>query len=382
TATLSSTSTITFPSGTSTPETATITSSVFSVSVTTTTEYQVPSDLSFVLTASSLQIDSQPTTTSSQSFSDPDQVTTSISDIQSTPATTFTAASLPTNLPSRIFPKNGMTGDEDLTGYTFISIAFSTATLGWVYVTQNSLTSSQILAYTPAILVNALGLTSDQVMSWCLQVNIPSGYENASDAALLQTMWTGYIPSDEVDTLASLLRVSSSLIYTDDSDPVAHELASQIQSAVSLFSVSDPNSSGSTDSSSAASGSTSTDTTRQDAIIGVVSALGAIAVLVLLFLVYRTVQRRRELAHRRLSDPPDTAGIRPAGRDFDQDTVGGQRRRSFFYAEDSLRGFQGERPVEDSYDARTTSPSAMTQRRAVMPSAISAPILRESSMNW
>ncbi|KAG7444239.1 uncharacterized protein BT62DRAFT_900751 [Guyanagaster necrorhizus] len=194
-------------------------------------------------------------------------------------------------------------------------------------------------------------------------------------------MWTGYIPSVDVDTLASLLRVSSSSIYTDDSDPVAHELASQIQSAVSLFSVSDPNSSGSSDSSSSTSGSTSTDTTRQDAIIGVVSALGAIAVLVLLFLVYRTVQRRRELAHRRLSDPPDAAGIRPAGREFDQDTVGGQRRRSFFYAEDSLRGFQGERPVEDSYDARTTSPSMM-QRRTVMPSAISAPILRESSMNW
>ncbi|KAK0449383.1 hypothetical protein EV421DRAFT_1889162 [Armillaria borealis] len=189
-------------------------------------------------------------------------------------------------------------------------------------------------------------------------------------------MWTGYIPSSSVDPLASLLRVSSSQLYTDNSDPVAQELASQIQSAVSLFSVSDPNSSGSTDSSSPASGSTSTDTTRQDAIIGVVSALGAIAVLVLLFLVYRTVQRRRELAHRRLSDPTRYGG------DFDQDTVGGQRRRSFFYAEDSLRGFQGDRPVEDTYDARTTSPSAMTQRRTVMPSAISAPILRESSMNW
>ncbi|PBK62004.1 hypothetical protein ARMSODRAFT_1025142 [Armillaria solidipes] len=86
TATLSS-STITFPSGTSTLNTATITSFIFCVSVTTTTKYQVSSDLSFVLKeASSLQID-QTTTTSSQSFPDPDQVTTSIPDIQSTPGT-------------------------------------------------------------------------------------------------------------------------------------------------------------------------------------------------------------------------------------------------------------------------------------------------------
>ncbi|KAF8963368.1 hypothetical protein BDZ97DRAFT_1758633 [Flammula alnicola] len=56
----------------------------------------------------------------------------------------------------------------------------------------------------------------------------------------------------------------------------------------------------------------STDTTCQEAIIGAVNTLGVITVLVLLFLVYCMVQRRRELrvAHHGLSDPPDTAGIR------------------------------------------------------------------------
>jgi len=125
---------------------------------------------------------------------------------------------------------------------------------------------------------------------------------------------------------------------------------------------------------------------RQDAIIGVVTTLGVIALLVLVFLVYRSLKRRRELAHRRLSDPPvegaAIAGARPEGREFDQDSVGGARRRSFYYAEDSLRGYQGTPGEEGQYDSRVSPQSGMTQRRNVMPAAISAPILQESSMNW
>jgi hypothetical protein len=106
-------------------------------------------------------------------------------------------------------------------------------------------------------------------------------------------------------------------------------------------------------------------------------------VLVLVFLAFRAFKRRAELAHHRLSDPPDmyAVGARPDGREFDQDSVGGQRRRSFYFAEDSLRGFQGERVEDAAYDARG-SPNGMMQRRNVMPAAISAPILQQSSMNW
>jgi len=106
--------------------------------------------------------------------------------------------------------------------------------------------------------------------------------------------------------------------------------------------------------------------------------------LVLAFLVYRSIKRKREMAHRRLSDPAaggEIVGARPEGREFDQDSVGGARRRSFYYAEDSLRGFQGAGQEDVQYDSRANVPG-MSQRRNIVPAAISAPILRESSMNW
>ena len=72
----------------------------------------------------------------------------------------------------------------------------------------------------------------------------------------------------------------------------------------------------------------------------------------------------------------DTAyvGARPENQDFDRDSLGGQRRRSFYYAEDSLRG------------AETAGPSdaMMRERRpqVVNPQMIGAPVLRDNTMNW
>jgi hypothetical protein len=196
-----------------------------------------------------------------------------------------------------------------------------------------------------------------------------------------------------IDTLAAAIKAKQSPFYTGPAlNTVAEQLAQRVNSGFSLRSVADPNTD-SGDSGSGSSGSSGTGATssgskaRQDAIIGVVSALGAIALLVLLFLIYRSIKRRQQLAHRRLSDPPDM-GVRPDGREFDRDSVGGARRRSFYFAEDSLRGFQGDRQ-DDAFDQRMMmqqpqqGPGAsVTQRRNVMPGAISAPILRESSMNW
>jgi len=109
------------------------------------------------------------------------------------------------------------------------------------------------------------------------------------------------------------------------------------------------------------------------------------------------------MAHRRLSDPPtaaDLAGYRQQGHDFDQDSIGGQRRRSFYFAEDSLRGTQGQQDESYSYlqqqprqqggamggygaTAYGGGQQQMSQRRGVPQGGmISAPILRESSMNW
>ncbi|PBK68262.1 hypothetical protein ARMSODRAFT_1019842 [Armillaria solidipes] len=165
TATLSS-STITFPSGTSTLNTATITSFIFCVSITTTTKYQVSSDLSFVLKeASSLQID-QTTTTSSQSFSDPNQVTTSIPDIQSTPAISFNT--LRTSCRGSPNWHDWRSGSHRIYLHQhrvldcYVGVGLYHAELS--YIKPN-----------PGLHV---GLTGDQVISWCLQVNILSEYQD------------------------------------------------------------------------------------------------------------------------------------------------------------------------------------------------------------
>jgi hypothetical protein len=197
-------------------------------------------------------------------------------------------------------------------------------------------------------------------------------------------MYLGYVPSDLVDTLAAQMKAKSSAFYTG-SQGVALQLALRVDPAFSLNAVPDPNpTSGGSKVGGGIHGSSSAKA-RQDAIIGVVSALGGIALIILAFLVYRSWKRRQELAHRRLSDPPGAVGYtgeRPEGREFDQDSVGGQRRRSFYFAEDSLQGFQGERQEEGTYDHHTTPGSGMVQRRNFAPDAISAPILRGSTMNW
>jgi hypothetical protein len=47
---------------------------------------------------------------------------------------------------------------QQLDGMTFISLVFGPA-LGWEWVATNTDTSAQLLAYTPLVLQNALGLT-------------------------------------------------------------------------------------------------------------------------------------------------------------------------------------------------------------------------------
>lgn len=229
--------------------------------------------------------------------------------------------------------------------------------------------------------------------TFALQVYVPGSYKTASDVAVLGTMWLGYIPEDQVDALAAMIKAKQSRFYTGSSVAVATELANHVNSGFSLLTVSST-SSGSTPgvdgSSSGGTVSAAGDSSksRQDAIIGVVSALGGIALLVLVFLVYRSLKRRRQLAHHRLSDPPGMdaatmAGVRPEGREFDEDSVGGQRRRSFYFAEDSLRGYQGERNDDVVYgNSPQMSQQGITQRRPIVGGAISAPVLRESSMNW
>ncbi|KAJ6536579.1 hypothetical protein DFH09DRAFT_95284 [Mycena vulgaris] len=353
----------------------------FSVSASTTTVFaSVASDLTFILTESTLALASL-TTTSSLSLSNPDAPTTTFSLTAGAAATALTTAPLPTGLPSRIYPPSGPIENPG-GNYSFISLLFD-GYLDWDFVCTSSVSSTQLFAMMPLILATAIGSSSDEIKTFALQVRIPDSYTGPADINLLQTLFLAYIPVDKVDALQLQLKSRNSLFYNGVPNDVATALASHVVSAFALNSVADPNPGDSNTSSQSSTGAISQSKTRQDAIIGVVTALGVIAVLVLIFLAVRAFRRRAELAHRRLSDPPEmAAGARPDGREFDQDSVGGQRRRSFYFAEDSLRGFQGERPEDAAqYDSRSPNPGMM-QRRNVMPAAISAPILQQSSMNW
>jgi len=210
-----------------------------------------------------------------------------------------------------------------------------------------------------------------------LQVYVPTSYTSPSDASLLGCTWVGWIPSDVVDTLAAQIKTKTSPFYSSPPNGVAKDLASRVVSGYNIFSVPNPTSSnGGTNGDNGGSGDSGDDgKSRRDAIIGVVSALGAIALLVIVFLVCRSIKRRRAYAHRRLSDSPDVLGVRPEGRQFDQDSVGGARRRSFYYAEDSLR-------VYDQANVHDGS-QVMSQRRPMVePGVISGPMLTGSTMNW
>jgi len=295
-------------------------------------------------------------------------------------------ATLPSDLPSLILPGSAeqIPAGANLSGYTLVSLLFDLQ-LNWPFVVGNSETTSQLFAWIPVILQTALSLNSDQVKTYEMAVNIPADYTGPSDQSLLETMYLVYLPTGSVSELQDQLKAQQSAFFTGVTDPVAQQIAALVNTGWNVLSVPPPSggpgsgSGGSTSSDDTTGASSSSTKTRQDAIIGVTASLGGIAVCVLAFLIYRSIKRRQELAHRRLSDPTDAAGVRPDGREFDQDSVGGQRRRSFYFAEDSLRGFQGDRVDDSHFDART---GQMSQRRNVMPAAISAPILRESSMNW
>jgi len=332
------------------------------------------------LTQSSLAVDAT-TAPDTASFTDPDQATTTFEPESASPSSVPTLAPLPAGMPARIYSQDQIPPTQDLTGLTLISILFNSA-LNWPFVVGNPVASSQIFAYFPTVIQTALELPTEQVLTFALQVFVPDTYHSTADAAKLGTIWLGYIPTGQLDALASQIKAQSSPFYKGTTG-IPAELAAKVNPSFPINSVPDPNVSptSSGNSSGSSSSSSSDGKIRQNAIIGVVSAFGAIALLVLAFLVFRSYKRRQELAHHRLSDPSQVHGLRPEGREFDQDSLGGQRRRSFYFAEDSLRGFQGDRPEEANYDSRVNPTTGMSQRR-VVPATISAPILRESSMNW
>ena len=223
---------------------------------------------------------------------------------------------------------------------------------------------------------------AEEVKTFALQVWVPATYHGPQDADELGTMWLAYIPTPLVDTLATQIKARQSPFYTGTSG-IASELAARVDASFSLNSVPNPQTSlPNTGGPQPANSAGSLARTRQNAIIGVVSTLGAIALLILAVLVFRSFKRRRENGHHRLSGVDPMAGLRPEGREFDEDSVGGQRRRSFYFAEDSLRAENERQQQNQSQSTGAVSGVGQMSQRRVVPATISAPILTESSMNW
>ena len=333
-------------------------------------------------------------------LTNPDQVPTATSfSTASTPSIIPSVAPLPSGIPARIVPGAGGVNPEvdNLNGFTLIAVLFDRG-LNWDTVVHNPDSPGQIFSWLPVLIQTALGITSmrsprlcclqhltvslaDQVKSYALQVWVPNSYKGPSDISQLGTTWLGYIPTPLVETLAAQIKVKTSLFYTGKSSPYS-DLASHVDPAFDIMTVTAttgiPGSGGSNNDTS---GGTSDDSrTRENAIIGVVSALGGVTLIVLGYLIYRAVQKRRELAHRRLSDPPANpfVGEAPPNRNFDQDSIGGQRRRSFYFAEDSLRGFS-----DYSGDGARLSPEQTSglSRRPIAGN-IGPPVMRENSLNF
>ncbi|KAF8133413.1 hypothetical protein EV363DRAFT_1295561 [Boletus edulis] len=283
------------------------------------------------------------------------------------PTASPTQALLPSGLPRVILPQPQLDINSLPTSDTMISILFNDS-LNWQFVAGNADSPGQIFEYFPTVIATALGTNVTDVQNYELMVFEPASYTGPQDVAMLQTLWLGYMPANQVSTLASLITDLKSSFYKAQSGPIATTLASCVDPSLGV------------ERGGSTTGNLSSGTNvRQDAIIGVVSSLGAIAIVIVAYVGLKAYKRRREVAHRRLSDNPHYVGVRPEGQEFDRDSVGGQRRRSFYYAEDSLRGFQSSRADEDGYDHRVTN---VRERRTIQPGTISTPILRESTMNW
>ncbi|KAL5524480.1 hypothetical protein ACEPAF_9620 [Sanghuangporus sanghuang] len=373
---ISTSSLITFPTGN------TSTSSLITLTPTTTTvSTSLASQFSFLTQTTLLFSDASSTGSSSPTtLTNPDEPTSSAILESAVSGATVTSVPLPSGLPARIYPsEGGVTADTDLSDYTAISVLFDVG-LAWPFVATKTDSAAQIFAYFPPCLQVALGISADQVKTFALQVYETSQYKSPDDLNELRTLFIGYVPSENITALEQAIKAKQSNLYTGTTG-ISAQLAQRIDASYSVTSYPDPISQDSNSTSSSDS-SASSSSSRRDAIIGVCSALGGIALCILGFLLYRNLKRRQETAHHRLQEPQTYTGPTP-GQDFDRDSIGGQRRRSFYYAEDSLRGFSQPAPRDD-ISTHNISPAGggMRERRPIAPGTISAPILRDNTLNW
>jgi hypothetical protein len=343
--------------------------------------------LGFV-TESDLVFSTIPSSSVTPTLDNPDDATSTIVPVAQVP--------LPSNLPESIFPPNALDTDdpatkEKLQDYTLISLLFG-AELSWAFVVNNPQTTGQLFAYTPQAIASALGIPVDDVITYKLQVFVPTNY--AGNADDLRTTYLAFIPTDLVPELQAQVTARNSGFYQNSSGP-ARQIANLVDPTYSITSVANgPNSPnvGSPPPGVAPSSNLGTsNNTRRNAIIGVCATIGGIIFLIGLWFAFDKAKQRREQSHQRLvyggdGDYNNYGAARaqspqspPYENPFQHEDDMAERRRSFFFAEDSLRGYVQERDEEPVFMHRSPSGS---RRGPIQTQAISNPILRESSLNW
>jgi len=244
----------------------------------------------------------------------------------------------------------------------------------------------------PQAIGNALGITPDNVKALWMKPYAPIGYNG--DPASLMTVYNTYIPTSSVDNM-SLQILNPTSQYFTGSQGIAGQLAGFTVSGFPLLYVSDPNTSSSNNGNGQGSNAVTSDqeagNKRRNAIVAVCSVIGGIALIVMSWWGYRTYKRKQEGRHQRLADPLGLDhGGHPGYGATDTDgamrerppSVGpdGIRRNSFYFAEDSLRGYRN--PVRDMEEENQLGASMGGRRHVVQGTAISSPILRDNTMNW
>ncbi|EJD50554.1 hypothetical protein AURDEDRAFT_112178 [Auricularia subglabra TFB-10046 SS5] len=383
-----------FPGDNSTDTSATFTSSS---TISTPTDLPTVTIPIFVTQTSELLIETDlPTTATIQpSNTDPDAVETSTPIAQSS-SPQPTKQTLPNNLPSYIMAATAPQSQPS--GYTLVTLMLSQR-LNWDWVASNSQTALQIITFAPLTVVNALRIQQENVIMLALEAFIPENWNR--DPKSLLTLVEMYIPDTHVDELAQQLRARNSAFYTQQANQVEHMLVAEVDPSYPLTA----------GGGGAASGGNSPlnplvngdesngkDDARKRAIIGVCAAIGGAVALALAWWFYKYMQRSREMRHRRLSQNSDTnlGAAAMAGGAYGATGMMEERGRrdSFFFAADSLRGYEdggmaggmaAARYEDDTYDHRAGVPAGgarSPQQGPIVPSHISAPILRENTLNW
>ncbi|KDN35922.1 hypothetical protein K437DRAFT_216781, partial [Tilletiaria anomala UBC 951] len=106
--------------------------------------------------------------------------------------------------------------------------------------------------------------------------------------------WLAYIPTDQVKNLQSAVSNTSSALYKGQKGTASTQLASYIDPTFNILNTAGVSKSGA-QLNTVASGNDHNKTVR-DALIGVCSAVGAILIAAILFLIWRKQRKSKETA--------------------------------------------------------------------------------------